>query len=73
MKDTWYNILTKHGVKNVSIHMAVCSDHFQPKDLDKDGFRTILKRGAVPRLYLDKPKPRSSEKLKTPQVCNTNN
>lgn len=60
-KETWYAILNKYGTKNPSIHMAVCSDHFRPQDLDRDGFRSVLKKDAVPCLYLDRPKMQISE------------
>lgn len=60
----WYGILNKCGTKNPSIHMAVCSDHFREQDLDRDGFRTILKKGALPCLHLDKPKSASHGKSK---------
>lgn len=59
MKDVWYEILNKCGMKTFSIHNAVCSDHFRPFDMDRDGFRVVLKKGVVPSLYLDKPKPKS--------------
>lgn len=56
MKDEWYQILNKYGMKSFSIHNAVCSVHFRQSDLDRDGFRVVLKKGAIPRLHLDKPK-----------------
>lgn len=56
MKDEWYKILNKYGMKSFSIHNAVCSVHFRQSDLDRDGFRVVLKKGAMPRLHLDKPK-----------------
>lgn len=55
-------------MKTFSIHNAVCSDHFWPEDLDRDGFRVVLRKGVVPVLYLDKPKPEINRdrKRKTP-------
>lgn len=53
--------------------MAVCSDHFRTQDLDKDGFRTVLKKGAVPCLYLDKPKPKSEDYTNLPVSINLHN
>lgn len=68
MKETWYKILSKHGMKNISIHMVVCSDHFKSQDLDRDGFRSVLKKGALPCLYLDRPKPESDDHIDLRQV-----
>lgn len=58
MKEAWYRKLNAHvtgGMKDFSVHM-VCSDHFQRGDLRRNGLRVLLKNGAVPTLYLDKPK-----------------